>query len=341
MSRTGVEAKPPWSAVPRAVRVSTEEALGAPVARAMRVWGGYSATPTFRLRLGDGRRAFFKAASPASTAFARVAHAREERIYAELGDIIGAWAPAPLGSFARDEWRVLLLEDLGPKTAPPWTAPMARRVARELGRFHASTVDQRLPNWILRPDAHPALGINPPAWSLTPDEIDALAGLAGGAAPAAAAWLGDHVGALADASRGVADQSLRHGLLHADVRSDNLRLVRGRLRLFDWPHVGVGPPEFDVVAFAQTVTVEGGPAPEETISAYAEGLEVDPAALDASVAALAGYFARHAWLPDIPELPRVRGFQRRQLTVTLRWAARRLALPEPAWLDEISPPGQA
>jgi hypothetical protein len=337
MTPRGVEDKPTWSAVPRSVRASTEQVLGAPVARAQRAWGGYSPTPTFRLRLVDGSRAFFKAASPSSTPFAQVAHLREERVYAELGELIGPWAPSVLGSFVEGDWRVLLLEDLGPKSAPPWPAGLARNVARALAKFHRSTLERPVPAWVPRARAHPAFGIDPPAWGLERDEIDGLVGLTGDAARATSAWLETSVSVLADAARQLADPALRHALLHVDVRSDNLRWTRGRLRLFDWPHVGVGPPEFDVVAFAQAVAAEGGPEPEETIRGYAQALDPDPVALDASVAAVAGYFVRNAWLPEIPALPRVRGFQRRQLAASLHWAARRLGLPEPTWTDHMRP----
>jgi Ser/Thr protein kinase RdoA (MazF antagonist) len=335
MSRTGVEAKPPWHSVPRSVREGTESVLGAPVARAMRIWGGYSPTPTFRLRLADGRRAFFKAASPESTPFAQVAHRREERVYTELGELIGPWAPRLLGSFKAQTWRVMLLEDLGPKSAPPWTATLARNVASALGAFHTAMVDRPLADWLDRPAAHAVMGIEPPAWEMPADDVERLSGLAGTGRDEASAWLRAHLPSLATAARGMADPALKHALVHLDVRSDNLRWVRGRLYLFDWPHVGVGPPEFDAAAFAQTVTVEGGPSPEQVMTWYGERYRVDPSALDASVAAVAGYFARHAWGPEIPGLPRVRAFQRQQLAVTLAWAARRLGIPAPRWLRRI------
>jgi len=301
----------------------------------MRVWGGYSPTPTFRLRLADGRRAFFKAASPDSTTFARIAHGREERVYLELGKLIAEWAPQLLGRFERDDWRVMLLEDLGPKSAPPWTPALTRNVAHALGAFHAATADRPLPKWLLRPAAHAVMGIDPPAWTLSPGDTSKLAGLAGPRRGEASAWLRAHGPALADAARGMADPSLRHAFVHLDVRSDNLRWVGGRLYLFDWPHVGVGPPEFDAAAFAQAVTVEGGPKPEQIMDWYGQRYPVDPRALDVSVAAVAGYFADHAWAPEIPALPRVRTFQRQQLKVTVAWAARRLGLPHPEWLDQL------
>ena len=38
---------------------------------------------------------------------------------------------------------------------------------------------------------------------------------------------------------------------------------------------------------------------------------------------------------DRESLPRLRSFQRRQLKVTLAWAARRLKLPAPGWLEAV------
>lgn len=340
MPRGGVEAKPRWASVPSAVRRQTEALLGGRVVRATRAWGGYGPSPTFRLRLDDGRRAFFKAATPEITEFARIAHHRELRVYQELGDLIGAWSPALLGAFDAGEWRVMLLEDLGPKSAPPWTPGLARHVVRALGEFHASLSGRTVAAWVPRPAQHPAMGLRPPAWDLTKGDVRRLAALAGRREPEAREWLGTHLPTLAVAARRIDDATFRHSLLHVDVRSDNLRWLGDRLYLFDWPHVGVGPPEFDAAAFAQTVVLDGGPDPETVMTWYADAWKVDYEALDASVASIAGYFARNAWLPAIPELPRVRAFQRAQLAVTLRWCARRLELPDPTWADEIAAPGR-
>lgn len=126
-----------------------------------------------------------------------------------------------------------------------------------------------------------------------------------------------------------------HTLVHLDVRSDNLRLVNGRLYLFDLPNVAVGPPEHDLAEFAQSVTVEGGPSPEQVVAWYAERLSPRDRALDAAVASLAGFFAHRFWQSEVPGLPRLRRFQRDQFRVCLAWAARRLRLPEPDWLAHL------
>jgi hypothetical protein len=336
MSHSGVEPKPPWSTVPRTVRGAVEELLGTPVQRAMRVWGGYTPTPTYRLRLTDGRRAFFKAIDPSANDFARAAHAREERIYRELGDLIARWAPAWYGSCQCDGWHVLLLEDLGPKSVPPWTRAAVRGVARAYAEFHRATLGMALPAWLPQPKQH--LLTEAQLWEgmVGVDGARPIAELAGDRAAEALRWFDAALPELVRSSRGLADLGRPYALLHGDTRSDNLRWVRGRLRLVDWPHVSVGPAEYDAAAFAQSVTAEGGPAPEQVIAWYGERAAVRPEVLDAAVAALAGFFADQAWRPDIPGLPRLRAFQRRQLAVTLAWAARRQRLPEPAWISGIA-----
>ncbi len=59
MSRSGVEKKPPWRALPADLRRQVELTLDSPLKRAARIWGGYGPTPTFRLSLANGRRAFY------------------------------------------------------------------------------------------------------------------------------------------------------------------------------------------------------------------------------------------------------------------------------------------
>jgi hypothetical protein len=334
MSRTGVEAKPAWSAVSPAVRQRVRDLLGAPVTRGVRVWGGYSPTPTYRLRLGDGRVAFFKGTNAASDDFPQRALDIEERVYRELRDLIGLWSPRFYGSFRHDDWHVLLLEDVGPKTMPPWPLATTRRVAYAYAAFHASTLGADFPVWLPRP----AASLPRVSWSHVveySDDLHAVAALATGHVKAAHTWLraaSPLLSRLTDAAPAVAGP---YALLHSDTRSDNLRFVRGRLARFDWPFAEAGRPELDVAAFAQSITVEGGVDPETFVAWYAEHLPVDADTLDAMIAWLVAFFAGLAWLDDLPGLPRLRRFQRQQLAVLLGWVARRLRLPDPAWLGAL------
>jgi len=125
-------------------------------------------------------------------------------------------------------------------------------------------------------------------------------------------------------------------LLHCDVRSDNLRWKNGRLYLVDWAEAVAGPPEFDAAFFIQSIVVESPLDPETILAWYREVNPLDPKIMEAAVCVAAAFFADRAWLPELPGLPRLRTFQRKQLVVTLRWALRRLGVETPRWLTAIA-----
>jgi hypothetical protein len=105
----------------------------------------------------------------------------------------------------------------------------------------------------------------------------------------------------------------------------------------DGPRVSasVGPAEFDVAAFVQSIEAEGGPRADASLAWYESALPLRRDVLIGSVAGIAGYFADRAPRPAPPGLPRLRSVQRRQLKASLGWAARVLEVPEPAWLAAV------
>jgi hypothetical protein len=315
------------------VKYDVARLLGSPVARAARVYGGYAPSATFRMVLADGRRAFFKGVSAASNDYMRGALPREERVYRELGHLIRPWAPAFLGSLKRLDWQVLLLEDVGPQTMPPWSPAKARRSARSFAAFHASTHGRPLPRWLSRTEHHEFAEL----WRnlSRSGELAKTAGLARRRADEAREWLDVALPELRQNAGRLAQLGPPHSLLHFDTRSDNVRLDGEQLRMFDWNFASVGPHEIDAAAFAQATEAEGGPPVDRTMGWYAEVMPLRKSYVDASVAGIAGYFADRAWRPPIPGVPRVRAFQRRQLKVSLAWAARLLGLPEPLWLAAV------
>lgn len=320
--------------MPREVKDEVARILGSPVVRAARVYGGYAPSATFRMVLADGRPAFFKGINAASNEHMHDALPREERVYRELGRYIRPWAPAFLGSFKRLDWHVLLLEDVGPQTMPPWSPAKARRTARSYATFHASTQGRPLPRWLSRSEHHDFAGY----WrSLSESgELANTAALARRRAEEAREWLDVALPPLRQSAERLVRLRAPHSLMHFDTRSDNVRLQGERLRMFDWNFASVGPHEMDAAGFAQATEAEGGPSVDRTMGWYAEVMPLRESHLDASVAGIAGYFADRAWRPAIPGLPRVRSWQRRQLKVALAWAARRLDLPEPHWLAAVA-----
>ena len=302
--------------------------------RAERIYGGYAPSATFRMALANGKRAFFKASYPLQKGSAVIWPTKhEERAYRKLGPFITPWAPKFFGSFERDGWLVLLLEDLGPRSVPPWTPAKARIAARSYARFHKSTLGQRLPRWLSRTQ-HGQFG---GYWARLAEsgELREVASLAKRRVDEAAEWIDVAFPILRDLERGLARARRPFALLHFDTRSDNIRITRDRLRIFDWPYPSVGPAEFDVTAFAQSVQVEGGPAPERILEWYEDVLPLRADVVDASLAGIAGFFADRARRPPAKGLPRIRSFQRQQLKSCLAWAARRFDLPEPRWLAAV------
>jgi len=320
--------------VPREVKDDVARILGSPVARAARVYGGYAPSATFRMVLADGRPAFFKGVNSSSNDYMRGALPREERVYRKLAGYIRPWAPAFLGSFRRLDWHVLLLEDLGPRTMPPWSPAKARRSARSFAKFHASTHGRPLPRWLPRTEHHEFAGL----WrSLSKSgDIAKTAALARRHADQAREWLDVALPVLRQNAERLPQLRGPHSLVHFDTRSDNTRLQGEQLRMFDWNFTSVGPHEFDAAAFAQATETEGGPPADRILGWYGQVLPLRDAHLDASIAGIAGYFADRAWRPPVPGVPRVRAFQRAQLKVTLAWAARRFDLAEPRWLAAVA-----
>ena len=321
--------------MPREIKDKVAAVLGSPVARADRVYGGYAPSATFRLKLANGKRAFFKASYPAPKGSGvRWFMDHEAQNYRTLEHFIRPWAPKFYGSFGRDGWHVLLLEDLGPRSVPPWTPAKARNAARSYARFHRKTRGKRLPRSLSRTDYVEYARF----WRTLgkTGEIVRTASLAGRRAAEAEEWLAVAYPVLVAHERALEKARPPFALLHFDTRSVNVRIRGDRLRIFDWPFATVGPAEFDVVAFCQAVAAEGGPAAERVLSWYEEVLRLRPEMIDASLAGISGYFADRGWRPPIEGLPRVRRWQRDQLKECLRWAARRFDLSEPRWLDAVT-----
>jgi hypothetical protein len=317
------------------VRREAERRLGARVVRATRTYGGYAPSATFRLLLSNRRRAFFKASyPPPAGSGVRWVVDREEKRYRSLQPMIARWSPRFYGSFKRDDWHVLLMQDLGPATMPPWTASKTARAARSYARFHRTTLGKALPRWLPRTQ-HAGFG---GFWDLLArsGELSQIATLARGREDEALEWIDVVLPIMRDLERGLARARRPFALLHFDTRSDNVRLIGDRLFMFDWPFACAGPIEFDVAAFAQAITAEGGPSPERVLESYESVLALRPRELDASLAGLAGYFADRTWRPPVPGLPRLRSIQRRQLKAMFAWSARRFGLPEPRWLRAVA-----
>jgi aminoglycoside phosphotransferase (APT) family kinase protein len=137
-------------------------------------------------------------------------------------------------------------------------------------------------------------------------------------------WSQRHLDELVALEARVADAVAGQTLLHLDLRADNILLTPdGRVYFVDWPHALVGAAWLDAVAFAPSVTMQGGPEPEEILARWPGGPQAESAAVDAAIASVAGFFTYFALQPPPPGLPTLRAFQAAQGEVARRWLRER------------------
>ncbi len=112
--------------------------------------------------------------------------------------------------------------------------------------------------------------------------------------------------------------------MHGDVRGDNVLLTAdGGVVFVDWPHAAVGNPAFDLIAWAPSVVLEGGPQPEELLARYKSRRGLEDDAVTVLLAAISGFFVSQSCAPTPPGLPTLRPFQAAQGAAALAWLGRR------------------
>lgn len=307
-------ARIPWSALPHRLRTAIEERSGSAVVAARTQEGGFSPGVAARLQLANGGRVFVKAVAALPNPEAPTLYRREGRIVAAIPKS----APVPRLLWTLDDdpegWVVLAFEDAdGRQPAVPWRA-------REL-----DVVLEALQ--VLAADLTPS-PLRPPLVGDAADAFDgpelSWASLLAAPNPALDVWSARHLGALTALEATASEAARGDTLLHFDLRADNLLLTADGVRVVDWPHAHVGQAFVDLVWFAPSVAMQGGPSPRDLVARYAPAREADPEALDAVIAGVAAYFTAASLQPPSPGLPTLRAFQAAQGEVARAWLAERM-----------------
>jgi aminoglycoside phosphotransferase (APT) family kinase protein len=298
-----------WQAVPSDVRTAIERVCGARVAHASTQAGGFSPGVAVRVRCTDGTRWFVKAASAELNPDAPRLHRQEARVLAGLDHLIAARrlpVPRLRGIAEAGTWFALVIEDVeGRQPALPWQDGELDLVLAALDSLASALT----PAPVTVPDAGEYLGTDFTGWRTLAqtgdDRIDP--------------WSRAHLPELAALEATWADHATGSTLLHADIRADNLLLSGDGVIIVDWPHACRGAAFTDLVFFAPSVAMQGGPGPAALLARSQAGRTASPEAVAAVVCALAGYFTEHSLRPAPPGLPTVRDFQAAQGEVTRRW----------------------
>lgn len=306
----------PWSATPAHVRELAERWLGSAVVSAESQPTGFSPGVAARLLLGDGRRVFAKAIGPEPNPGAPAIHRREAQIVAALPSD----APTPPLLWTHDDrasgWVVLLFEEVaGRAPAQPWRADELARVLDALVELGAALTPAPL--------GPPLIGLASEEFALRLCGWGQLLAEGPAARGRLDPWSARHLEALAALETAAPAAVAGDTLLHFDLRADNMLLTPERVWFVDWPLACVGAPWVDLVFFAPSVAMQGGPPPEELLARHPAARAADPAALTAAIAAVAGFFTHRSLQPPPPGLPTVRAFQAAQGAVARAWLARR------------------
>lgn len=295
----------PWAEVPGAVRAWAAGVGGGEPSGWRDTAGGFSPGATTVLEC-PGRGIFVKAVGAALNVESTVLHRREAVVSAELPSV--PEIPRLLDIYDDGQWVALAFEVVdGRLPAHPWDGEELRSAVRALRALHEALT----PNPVAVAD---------PARRRLQHLFGAWAALAALAAPPAGLgdWSSRHLDRLADLEASWPDAVSGSTLLHCDLRSDNLLITADGVVFVDWPHACVGAPALDLVAWAPSVELEGGPAPEDLLSLY--GVVSDD--LTVLVAAFSGFLVEASLRPPPPGLPTLRAFQAAQGEVALAWLRR-------------------
>ncbi|MFY1617198.1 phosphotransferase [Micromonospora sp. WMMD736] len=308
--------RPSWPELPAALRAAIADRLGAPVVTARAAAAGFTRGFAAVLHTADGGRAFVKAAPAAAQPHLVQGYAREAAIL----DRLPADLPVPRLRWTLDEagWFALCADAVdGHVPRLPWAGAELDATLTAYAEVAAALADP--------PAGLTALGL-PRLADLARSDVLWWEEVAAGreplpALPATARGRLPELVALESRLPAYADGVT--GVIHGDLRVDNVLIgADGRAWICDWTWACTGPAWFDLVTLLLT--------------AYASGLDVDrifaahpasagapPDALDATLAALAGYYITGADATPVTASPHRSAHQRFSGEQALGWLARR------------------
>lgn len=273
-----------------------ERAVGSRPVRYTARAGGYSTAERYAVELADGRSVFVKSSDAQNLAeWIR----REHEVYSTVE---GPFMPRLEGFDDDGVQPVLAIEDLSDADwSVRWDDARVEAVREALAGIAASP---HPPNTPRARDAYPDLWTR---WQVVAADPAPFLGLG----LRDERWLERALPEiLAAVERAPVDGE---DLCHVDIRSDNLCFRDGRAIVVDWNWTCRANAEVDIVAWAPSLTIEGGPSPWEMLHGAGE-----------HAAFVAGVWAATAGLPPPETAPTVRAVQRQQLAVALDWLDRDL-----------------
>lgn len=327
-----LEVKPDFEDIPEDILKKISRRLAGDVVAGETIYGSFSASAGFVLTLDSSLKIFAKGTHPGEMAHG-TQHLRQEIAAFENLPVLKEVAPAYF-SFVTDNeedgWSLGLWEYIQPDPMAHVVTGIADIMAQLVKTHHADIpADVLLParaqNYIA------GFFNNDKKWQrIKNDDAVRKKFLTLFSDPRQGeTWLG---GAL-DTLTGLQEKNVNaiyvEGLIHGDLRMDNILFGQGRTYLIDWPNACKGPVLFDLVFLSAHLESLGIGRAEDFIAAYkaAGGKPVtsDETAQDELcqiTAAIAGYFADQAYRAVPEKLPRLRWMQKSMLLACLNILSR-------------------
>ena len=300
----------PWAQVPESVQTWAALVGGGWPDRVRDLQGGFSPGAAARLEC-PGRAVFVKAVGGELNPESPMMHRREAVVSDALPP--SAMFPRLLDTYDDGAWVALAFEAIdGRLPRHPWEHRELMFALEALGTMHDALTPSPAPQ--LEPAAQYLRALFG-GWAA----LAAMAELPRALDP----WARRHLPKLVELEERWPDAAAGPTLVHGDVRSDNILFTETGVVFVDWPHAAVGTSVIDLVEWAPSVVLEGGPEPEELLAAHRPSGAADPDVVTVLLAAVCGFFMSHSFRPPPPGLPTLRAFQAAQGAVALAWLRRR------------------
>ncbi|WFE52291.1 phosphotransferase [Micromonospora sp. WMMD1155] len=308
--------RPSWSALPATVRAAVADRLGAPVVTARVAGAGFTRGFAAVLHTADGGRAFVKAAPAVEQPHLVEWYAREAAILERLP--VDLPAPRPRWTLYEGDWFVLCTDAVDGHTPRlPWVPAELAATLSGYAEVAAALADP--------PAELTALNL-PHLADLARSDILWWEEVAAGREPAPPLpssildRLPDLVALESLLPRYAAEAT---GLIHGDLRVDNVLIgADGRAWFCDWTWVVSGPAWFDLAGLLLTAYA-GGLDADRLFATHPATADAPPDALDATLAALAGYYLTGAAAAPATASPHLPAHQRWSGEQSLEWLTRR------------------
>lgn len=324
------ESKPPFESLPPQMRQKIESRLSGTIAAGEVLYGSLSSSAGYVLTFESGLKVFAKGSHPDEMSHGTLHIRREIKAYEYL-PVLKKTSPQ-LYSWVSDNdedgWTLGLWAFVPPDASAGFAAFIPDMMAR-CAEAHSADVPADV---IPAARAHNYIG----AFLRDEKKWRRLQGDAAVRAKfldlfedrsAADAWFAKNIAVLAALQADAAVRVFDEGLIHGDLRRDNILIGKGRSWLVDWPNACIGPRVFDLVMLFTHLEAMGIAPSDDLLHMYdaAAGTSFATTKTDdiaAMAGSMAGYFADQAYRSAPEKLPRLRWMQKSLLCGQLGLLAR-------------------